>query len=69
MTQKKEEVLSRAQLTKRFKSLKRKLRDMKEANESLEKKVADQGRMQEKLMHNLRRAMRKLSLKPEDSGS
>jgi len=72
MTQEKEEVLSRAQLTKKVRSLKKKLRELKKSAdisvEVLEKRVADMTRTQETLMHNLRRVMRELDLKPERPG-
>jgi len=72
MTQEKEEVLSRAQLTKKVRSLKKKLRELKKSADTsvdeLEKRVADMTRTQETLMHNLRRVMRELDLKPEHPG-
>lgn len=75
MTQEKEEVLSPAQLTKRLRSMKKKLRDLKKSSttdtdsiEALENRVDEMASTQNTLMHNLRRMMRKLDMKPERPG-
>ena len=50
---------------KRLKSAERTIASVEASNKSLEDQVAKMQAMQDKLMHNLRRALSKLGMRPE----